>query len=59
MLCRLGVSSSLLSGVIWVVGVWTTVLWGVGDTTWMDTDELPGRGLSGRSVAAEPTGDEQ
>lgn len=56
---RLGVSHSTPSGVIWVVGVWTTVLWGVGETTWMETSESPGRRLSGRSVMAEPTGDKQ
>ncbi|KAK6312285.1 hypothetical protein J4Q44_G00179490 [Coregonus suidteri] len=38
--CRLEVSYSVLSGLIWNVGVWTTVLWGVGETTWMDTPEL-------------------
>lgn len=58
-LCRLGVNHSPASGVIWVVGVWTTVLWGVGETTWMDTSELPGWGISGKSVRAEPTGDKQ
>lgn len=45
-------------GLIWVVGVWTAVLWGVGETTWMDT-LFPGWGLSGRSVIAEPTGDKR
>lgn len=57
-MCRLGLSHSPGCGLIWVVGVWTAVLWGVGETTWMDT-LFPGWGLSGRSVIAEPTGDKQ
>lgn len=49
-----GLSQSPASGVVWALGVWATVLWGDGETTWMDTSELLCWGVSGRLMMAEP-----
>lgn len=54
-----GLSQSPASGVIWVVGVSDTVLWGDGETTWMDTSELTSCGESWRSMTAEPAEEEK
>lgn len=48
-----GVSQSPGSGVVWALGVSATVLWGDGETTWMDTSELTSWGDSWRPMTAE------
>ena len=45
------------SAVSGTVGVCTTVLWGVGETTWMATPEVWIPGQSGRETTAEPAGE--
>lgn len=54
MLGNPGVSQSSASGVIWALGLSATVLWGDGETTWMDTSELTSWGDSWWLVTAEP-----
>lgn len=49
-----GLSQSPASGVVWASGVGPTVLWGDGETTWMDTSEWLCWGVSGRLMTAEP-----
>lgn len=49
-----GLSKSPASRVVWAMGVGATVLWGDGETTWMDTSEWLGWGVSRRSMTAEP-----